>query len=78
MKKGIFLVIFWCVSACFLLCGCAGSKWVWCTSNGIVTYNGQTKQFEMIWENTAKEVGTVHDTVYVSSASYITTDSVRH
>lgn len=60
-----FLVYFGLVVGSFSLSGCAGSKWVWCTSNGIFTYNRHTGQLELLWENAGKQLEVVHDTVYV-------------
>lgn len=67
MKK-IFvfvLVIFALVGGQFLLESCTTPNMVWCTSNGIIQYNRHTGQFEMLWENSAKQTEVVHDTVYV-------------
>lgn len=53
------------VSGLFTLESCYGSKLVWSTSNGIVTYNRHTGQFELMWDTSVKNQGTVHDTVYI-------------
>ena len=67
MKKflGLFLVIFGTVSGSFFFQSCQSPNFLWCTSSGIVTYNRHTGQFEMLWENAAKQIEVVHDTVYV-------------
>lgn len=62
---GKFLVIFAMVSGSFFFTSCQSPNFLWCTSSGIVTYNRHTGQFEMLWENAAKQVEVVHDTVYV-------------
>lgn len=49
-----------------LLTGCAPAKWLWCSSNGIMTYNPRTGQFEMLWEYAAQPTLVIHDTVYVN------------
>lgn len=36
------------------LTACSGSNLMWYTSNGIVSYNRHTGQFEMLWENSGK------------------------
>lgn len=36
------------------LTSCSGSNLMWYTSNGIVSYNRHTGQFEMLWENSGK------------------------
>ena len=60
-----FLVIFWLVCGCFSFMACSGSKFVWCTSNGIFTYNRHTGQLELLWENSAKQLDVIHDTVFI-------------
>lgn len=62
---GTFLVIFAIVAGCFSFSSCGTTKWIWCTSSGIMTYNRHTGQFEMLWENEIKQPILVHDTVYV-------------
>ena len=71
MRKfsGLFLVCFAIVSGSFSLASCQSPNFLWCTSSGIVTYNRHTGQFEMLWENAAKQIETVHDTVYIYSDS---------
>lgn len=64
------LVYFWLILCSFSFYGCSSPKWFWCTSNGIMTYNKTTGQFEMIWENTAKQLEIVHDTVYVEKQEH--------
>lgn len=67
MKKFLvrFLVIFGLVSCSFLNYSCNTPNLVWSTSSGIVTYNRHTGQFEMLWENSAQQAVTVHDTIYI-------------
>ena len=60
-----FLVGFAMVAGCFSTLACSTPNFLWCTSNGIVTYNRHTGQFEMLWENSQKVLDVVHDTVYV-------------
>lgn len=79
MKRifGKFLVFFALGTGCFLTSACSGAKLVWCTSNGIVTYNRHTGQFEMLWENQAKQVEIVHDTVYIFKGTQLEKDSIN-
>lgn len=67
MKKVLFrfLVIFGLVSASFSNYSCNTPNLVWSTSNGIITYNRHTGQFEMLWENSAQQAVKVHDTIYI-------------
>ena len=71
MKKNLalFLVIFGIISGCFCNQSCTSPNFLWCTSSGIVTYNKHTGQFEMLWENRADQIVTVHDTIYITSDS---------
>lgn len=61
----LFSVIFATVSGSFFFSSCQSPNFLWCTSNGIITYNRHTGQFEMLWENEHKQSNPVHDTVYV-------------
>lgn len=67
MKRRIFKfwVIFALAAGCFFFQSCTTPNFLWCTSSGIVTYNRHTGQFEMLWENQAQHVETIHDTIYV-------------
>lgn len=67
MKKVLFK-FFFCfalVSSGFWLSGCSGSKLVWSTSNGIVTYNRHTGQFELMWDTSMSRDGSNPDTVWI-------------
>lgn len=60
-----FLFIFALFLGEFCATSCAGSKLVWSTSNGIVSYNRATGQFEMMWDASSEYHRTVTDTVYI-------------
>ena len=45
---------------------------IWCKSGLILTYNRHTGQLEVLYENTAKAVEVVHDTVYIDANKVIT------
>lgn len=76
MKRilGKFLVIFGLGCGCFSTWSCSGSNLIWCKSGLILTYNRHTGQLEVLYENTAKTVEVVHDTVYIESNKAITYD----
>ena len=76
MKKilGSFLVGLALVCGCFCLSSCSGGKLIWCTSNGIITYNRHTGQFEMLWEHAIKQPEVIHDTIYIKSDEAIIED----
>lgn len=40
-------------------------KWLLINSSGIATYNRNTGQVEVLWENQSAQQTTVHDTVYI-------------
>lgn len=67
MKRFIvsFLVIFGMVCGLFLVESCTGSKLMWSTSNGIVTYNRHTGQFEFMWDTSSEHYKNATDTVYI-------------
>lgn len=50
----VYLVI---VIGITMFSSCSGAKMLWYTSNGIVTYNRHTGQFEMLWENAGQTNG---------------------
>ncbi len=82
MKKNsiLFLVVFGLVLGSFWLESCSGSKLVWSTSNGIVTYNRHTGQFELMWDNSIQQHQQRYDTVWIcpdDSSKWLKIDSVR-
>lgn len=46
MKTKIFFLAF----TALILTGCSPQRWFLVNTNGIMTYNTHTGQFEMIWE----------------------------
>jgi len=82
MKKNsfLFLVLFGLVSGLFCLTSCSGSKLVWSTSNGIVTYNRHTGQFELMWDHSIQQHEKRCDTVWIcpeDSSIWVKVNSVR-
>lgn len=67
MKKVLFsfLLCFALVSGSFWLSSCSGSKLVWSTSNGIVTYNRHTGQFELMWDTSMSRDNSSRDTIWI-------------
>lgn len=57
MKIKYSLVCMIIVIGITMVSGCSGARMVWYTSNGIVTYNRHTGQFEMLWENAGQATG---------------------
>lgn len=60
-----FLVGFGMVCGLFLVESCSGSNMMWSTSNGIVTYNRHTGQFEFMWDSQSEHYKNAIDTVYI-------------
>lgn len=77
MRKGKFLACFGLVLACFLYTGCGGVKYLWCTSDGVLTYNRHTGQFELIWDVKTQQNEVHNDTAYVQQHLVEFNDSVR-
>lgn len=67
MKIRSFLFSFGLVVVCFSSLSCTGPKLFWCTSNGIITYNKHTGQFEMLWEQSAQSEKPRVDTIFLDS-----------
>lgn len=65
MKKICVLSVIVCT---FIVMGCS-PRWLLVNSSGIATYNRQTGQIELLWENKSAIVHEVHDTVYVDSCN---------
>lgn len=75
-----FLVIFGLVSSSFLVLSCGSSNLVWSTSNGIVTYNRHTGQFELMWDTSMANQKAKSDTVWIcpeDSSRWVKVDTVR-
>lgn len=54
MRIKVFVFGLMIVLGLSVLTSCSGSNLMWYTSNGIVSYNRHTGQFEMLWENSGK------------------------
>lgn len=60
-----FSVFFAVILGYFCVTSCQSPNLVWYTSNGILTFNRHTGQFELMWENQGKPVIIKHDTIYI-------------
>lgn len=54
MRNKVFVYGLLIVLGLLALTSCSNPNLMWYTSNGIVSYNRHTGQFEMLWENTGK------------------------
>lgn len=64
MKKSSSSIVLLAILVSLLGTGCSGTRLALCTSNGIITYNRHTGQFEMLWEYSQKNQVVIHDTVW--------------
>lgn len=60
-----FSVFFAVILGLFCVTSCQSPNLVWYTSNGILTFNRRTGQFELMWENQGQPAIIKHDTIYV-------------
>lgn len=63
----LFSVFFAVILGCFCVTSCQSPNLVWCTSNGILTFNRHTGQFELMWENQSQPVIIRQDTIYIKA-----------
>lgn len=54
MRNKVFVYSRVIVLGLLALTSCSAPNLMWYTSNGIVSYNRNTGQFEMLWENSSK------------------------
>lgn len=76
MKKSIFSLISVAILV-ELFSSCANPRWFWCSSEGIMTYNRATGQFEVLWTNKTQPTESRKDTVYIVQESHNSTEGVR-
>ena len=60
-----FSVCFVLVLSLFLVTNCSSLKSVQSMSNGIVTYNRATRQFELMWDSSVSILNRKTDTIYI-------------
>lgn len=77
MKISRFIRLGLIVFGISMLISCSPSKLLWFTSSGIMTYNRQTGQLEVLWENNGAGHPEKCDTVYIYTNSNCPIDSVR-
>lgn len=54
MRNKVFVYGLMIVLGLLALTSCSNPNLMWYTSNGIVSYNRHTGQFEMLWENSGQ------------------------
>lgn len=54
MRNKVFVYSSMIVLGLLALTSCSAPNLMWYTSNGIVSYNRHSGQFEMMWENSGK------------------------
>lgn len=60
MRKFISILVFSVFMVLF--CGCSPAKYFFLSSDGIITYNRHTGQFEMLWESNVSKQSEMADT----------------
>lgn len=45
------MIVFVLMAVAIIMSSCTGWRYVFCTSNGILTYNRHTGQLEILWEH---------------------------
>lgn len=50
------MIVFVLMAVDIMLSSCTGWRYVFCTSNGILTYNRHTGQLEILWEHQSAPV----------------------
>ena len=50
------MIVFGLMAVAIMLSSCTGWRYVFCTSNGILTYNRHTGQLEILWEHQSTPV----------------------
>lgn len=77
MKRLVFYFLGMIVFGLLSLTSCTPGKLLWFSSTGIMTYNRNTGQFEVLWENNGQGNAVKCDTVYVYVNDKEVIDSVR-
>ena len=77
MKRLVFYFLGMLFVGMTLCTSCTPSKLLWFSSSGIMTYNRNTGQFEVLWENNGQGNAVKCDTVYVYVNDKEIIDSVR-
>lgn len=55
------MIVFVLMAVAIMLSSCTGWRYVFCTSDGILTYNRHTGQLEIIWEHQSVPVNSQTD-----------------
>lgn len=69
------MIVFVLLAVAIMLSSCTGWRYVFCTSNGILTYNRHTGQLEILWER--QSVPVIHQTDSQRVPTILQADSVH-
>lgn len=69
------MIVFVLMAVAITMSSCTGWRYVFCTSNGILTYNRRTGQLEILWEHKSTPVIQLADSLKVPSI--LQADSVQ-
>jgi len=69
------MIVFVLMAVAIMLSSCTGWRYVFCTSDGILTYNRHTGQLEILWEHKSMPIIQKNDSLRVPMI--LQADSVR-
>ena len=69
------MIVFVLMAVAIMLSSCTGWRYVFCTSDGILTYNRHTGQLEILWEHQSVPVNSQDDSQKVPTI--LKADSVQ-
>lgn len=69
------MIVFLLMAVAITMSSCTGWRYVFCTSDGILTYNRHTGQLEILWEHQSAPVNSPTDSQKVPSI--LKADSVQ-
>ena len=59
------MIVFVLMAVAIMLSSCTGLRYVFCTSDGILTYNRHTGQLEILWEHKSMPIIQKNDSLRV-------------
>ncbi len=75
MRFKFRMIVFGLMAVAMMLSSCTGWRYVFCTSDGILTYNRHTGQLEILWEHQSVPVNSQTDSQKVPAI--LQADSVQ-
>lgn len=69
------MIVFVLMAVAIMLSSCTGLRYIFCTSDGILTYNRHTGQLEILWEHQSMPIINKKDSLKIPVI--LQTDSVQ-